>query len=79
MLLMVKELCAHEYVNFYIIQLNGLNCHLPVTVFIVLLKFKVQSVDVFTLFDYPQCSSELGECKSVRLTNNFFCNRSKPS
>lgn len=33
----MKELCACEYVKFYIIQLNVLNCHLPVTGFIILL------------------------------------------
>ena len=50
MLLMVKELCAREYVNFYIIQLNALNCHLPVTVFIVLLSLNKVRVWMFSLF-----------------------------
>lgn len=35
--MLMKELCACEYVNLYIIQLNVLNCPLPVTVFIILL------------------------------------------
>ena len=35
--MLMKELYACEDVNFHIIQLNVLNCHLPVTVFIILL------------------------------------------
>ena len=34
--MLMKELYACKDVNFHIIQLNVLNCHLPVTVFIIL-------------------------------------------
>lgn len=38
--MLMKELCACNYVNLYIIQLNVLNCPLPVTVCWTINNFK---------------------------------------